>query len=69
MSKIIIKCGEAKQGSRENEWYRMGKGSDGKDYQVYSSYKDSKPYEIAYDIDEDGAMILPLNKAIVINNK
>ena len=21
MSKIIIKCGEAKQGSRENEWY------------------------------------------------
>ena len=69
MTKIIIKCGEAKQGSRENEWVRFGKGSDGKDYQVYSSYKDSKPYEIVYDIDADGFMRLPLDKAIVINDK
>lgn len=69
MTKIIIKCGETKQGSRENEWYRMGKGSDDKEYQVYSSYKDSKPYEIVYDIDADGFMRLPLDRAIVINDK
>lgn len=69
MTKITIKCGEAKKSIKGTEFVRMGKGSDGKDYQVYSTYADSKPYEIVYDITEDGALYLPTDRAIVINNK